>query len=162
MANNLANAVRFRQRQVLTAIKKEPNDWTVNEKEIMDEIAHALPVMCQTGKNPKDYKMPTETNHFLNYSFLDCLLKVTKNPDYLANGLPKQSAQQIIKVCVQDMKGFYASMRSYKRIRLSLQTNQNFPAINERAGIVPCQSRIRTVRWSLEHLKNRGMLNCRI
>ena len=42
LANNLANAVRFRQRQVLTAVKKEPKDWTVNEKEIMDEIAHAV------------------------------------------------------------------------------------------------------------------------
>ena len=134
LANNLANAVRFRQRQVLTAVKKEPKDWTANEKEIMDEIAHALPVMCQTGKNPKDYKMPTETNHFLNYSFLDCLLKVTKNPDYLANGLPKQSAQQIIKVCVQDMKGFYASMRSYKKDPSKFTDKPELPGYKRKGG----------------------------
>ena len=95
LANNLANAVRFRQRRVSAASRKSRTIGLSMKKEIMDEIAHALPVMCQTGKNPKDYKMPTETKDFLNYSFLDCLLKVTKNPDYLANGLPKQSAQQI-------------------------------------------------------------------
>lgn len=80
LANNLANAVRFRQRQVLTAVKKEPKDWTANEKEIMDEIANALPAMCIVGKKEKHYKLPTETKRFLNYSFLEDLLKVTKKP----------------------------------------------------------------------------------
>lgn len=42
-ANNLANAVRCRQRQVMTAVSKNEADWTDNEREIMTEIRNALP-----------------------------------------------------------------------------------------------------------------------
>lgn len=134
LANNLANAVRFRQRQVLTAVKKEPKNWTANEKEIMDEIANALPLMRQTGKSPKDYGIPTESKHFLTYSFLDCLLKVTENPDYLAKGLPKQSAQQVIKTCVRDMKAFYASIRSYQKDPSKFTDKPELPGYKRKAG----------------------------
>ena len=43
LANNLSNAARFRQRQLMTAAKKEPADWTANEQEVMDELYAALP-----------------------------------------------------------------------------------------------------------------------
>lgn len=43
MANNLSNAARFRQRQLMTAAKKEPADWTANEQEVMDELYAAFP-----------------------------------------------------------------------------------------------------------------------
>ena len=42
MANNLSNAARFRQRQLMTAAKKEPADWTANEQEVMDELYAAF------------------------------------------------------------------------------------------------------------------------
>ena len=134
LANNLANAVRFRQRQVLTAVKKEPKDWTANEKEIMDEIANALPAMCIVGKKEKHYKLPTETKRFLNYSFLEDLLKVTKNQDYLAKGLPKQSAQQVIKTCVRDMKAFYASMHSYQKDPSKFTDKPELPGYKRKGG----------------------------
>ena len=72
LSNNLYNVVRFRQRQVLTAVKKEPAKRTENEKEVLDEISHtikylnALPPNPPTEKNPnpqkKTYHEPDE-NH---------------------------------------------------------------------------------------------------
>lgn len=38
LANNLSNAVRFRQRQLLTASRKEEGEWTGNEKEVIQEF----------------------------------------------------------------------------------------------------------------------------
>ena len=61
LSNNLYNAVRFRQRQVLTAVKKEPAKRTENEKELLDEISrtikylNALPPKPPTKKNPSSF-----------------------------------------------------------------------------------------------------------
>ena len=106
-ANNLSNAVRFRQRQVLTAVRKNPDDWTPNEREIMDEIRDALPRMG--GK----FRMPTEKACFLSYTFLEKLLCVTDNPDRRRETLPNHTAQETIRSCVRDMKSFFASVREY-------------------------------------------------
>ena len=108
LANNLHNVVRFRQRQVLTAVMKDSSEWTENESAIMDEITNAIPEMGSS------YKIPTAKKSFLSYSFLDKLLKITKNPDYYAEGMPRQSAQQTIKACVSDMENFYKAVSSYK------------------------------------------------
>ena len=108
-ANNMYNATLFRTRQVMTAVKKDPSQWSENEKEIMDEIRNTLPNM-----NPK-YKMPTADDFFLNYSFINELMLYSRNPDYIATGFPRQAAQQVIKEVVRTMKGFYASQREYKK-----------------------------------------------
>ena len=101
LSNNLYNAVRFRQRQVLTAVKKELAKRTENEKEVLDEISrtikylNALPPKPPTEKNPnpqkKTYHEPDENHFFLSYELLNHLLNYTQNPDYHAKGLPKQS-----------------------------------------------------------------------
>ena len=72
-ANNLVNAVRFRQRQAITAVSKNDADWTDNEREIMAEIKNALPTMG------KKYNMPTAGQLFLSYRFLDTLQKAADN-----------------------------------------------------------------------------------
>uniref|UniRef100_UPI003D7E5176 hypothetical protein n=1 Tax=Brotaphodocola sp. TaxID=3073577 RepID=UPI003D7E5176 len=80
LANHLSNAIRFRQRQVLTAVSKPATDWSANEQEVMQEILDAISQM----KRP--VPAPTKENHFLGYSFLDSVMKYTKNPDYYAKG----------------------------------------------------------------------------
>ena len=45
LTNNLSNAARFRQRQVLSAVSKEEADWTTNEREVMKEIRKTVPLM---------------------------------------------------------------------------------------------------------------------
>ena len=83
LANHLSNAIRFRQRQVLTAVSKPATNWSANEQEVMKEILDTISQM----KCP--VPVPTKENHFLGYSFLDSVMKYTKNPDYYAKGLPR-------------------------------------------------------------------------
>ena len=66
LSNNLSDAVRFRQRQVITAVSKNEADRTDNERGVMDEIRAAIPHM----KKPK--QMPSaKKKHFLSYTMLD-------------------------------------------------------------------------------------------
>lgn len=109
LSNNLRNAALFRTRQVLTFVETPFEKLTANEMEIYNEIAFALPAMGDK------YKMPEKGMQFLNYNFLDSLLKVTQNPDYMAQGLPKQTAKHVLKEVAKNTKGFYAGIRAYNK-----------------------------------------------
>ena len=108
LTNNLSNAARFRQRQVLSAVSKEKADWTANECEVMEEIRKTVPLIKKTS-------MPTKEKHFLGYVFLDAIMKYNSNPDYYAKGLPRQTAQHVLKTAVKDMKGFYKAIKEYHK-----------------------------------------------
>lgn len=108
-ANNLRNAALFRVRQVLTMTEKAETAYTSNEKEVFNEIKKALPLMGSR------YRMPEKGKSFLSYPFLNQLLKVTENPDYHNPDLPRQSAQQTLKILVQEMKSFYAVVKDYAK-----------------------------------------------
>ena len=45
LANHLSNAIRFRQRQVLTAVSKPATNWSANEQEVMKEILDTISQM---------------------------------------------------------------------------------------------------------------------
>lgn len=128
LSNNLSNAVRFCQRQVLTAVSKAETDWTDNEREVMEEIRAAI----QHMKKPKE--MPTAGKYFLSYSMLEDTLKHTHNLDYYADGLPRQSAQGIIKQAVKDMKGFYQAVREYKKRPESFTGKPELPGYKRKGG----------------------------
>lgn len=108
LTNNLSNTARFRQRQVLSAVSKEEADWTTNEREVMEEIRKTVPLI-------KKASMPTKGKHFLGYMFLEGILRVNHNPDFYAEGLPRQTAQHVLKVAVKDMKGFYKAIKEYNK-----------------------------------------------
>lgn len=126
-SGRLHNAVRFRQRQVLTAVQKAEADRTPNEREIMDEIANALPRMSHGF-------MPTKKKHVLPYVFLEELLKLTDNPDYRREGFPSQTAQQTIKACCREMKSFYGLLRTWKKDKSSLTGKPNLPGYVGKGG----------------------------
>ena len=144
LSNNLYNAVRFRQRQVLTAVKKEADKRTENEKEVLGEVSRTvrylneLPPKPPTEKNPnpqkKIYSLPDENHFFLSYEFLNHLLYYTQNPDYHAKGLPKQSAQYTIKQCVRDMKSFFAAVRKYKENPDIFTGQPRLPGYHKKGG----------------------------
>lgn len=54
LTNNLSNAARFRQRQVLSAVSKEEADWTANEREVMEEIRKTVPLIKRHPCRPKE------------------------------------------------------------------------------------------------------------
>ena len=96
-ANNLSNAVRFRQRQIFFARNKDITDISDNEKEILDEINTVLGIDMLTCKRS------------LTYTFLYNLLQ--KN--HLIFVGPKQSAEWVVKQTVQDMNDYYAALVEY-------------------------------------------------
>ena len=128
LCNNLRNAALYRTRQVLTMVEKPFDKLTANELEVYNEIAFALPKMGNR------YKMPVKGKQFLNYNFLDALLKVTKNPDYFAVGLPKHTAQQVLKEVVKNMKGFYVGIRKHKKDHAAFTGKVKLPRYGEKGG----------------------------
>lgn len=127
---NLENAVRFRQRQLLTVVKKAPADRSENENFILAEVMDAIPVMS------KHYQVPSENRYAYGYEFYNSLLKVTGNPDYHAEGLPRQSAQQSIKKCVRDLNSYFASMKAYKKDKSAFTGVPKIPGYHRKGGHV--------------------------
>lgn len=103
LANNLSNACRFRQRQLLTASGKSDSELTDNEKEVIEEFLSVL------GINDRK-KLPKNPG----YEKLDKVFKTTRNPDYLAEGLPRQSAQDVLKKTRRDMVSYYGLLKTWK------------------------------------------------
>lgn len=140
-ANNLKNATRFRQRQVLTAVEKGPSTLTPNEQEVMDEIARCLPLMNAAAPKKEGkvsrFLMPVKGKPFLSYPFLEYLFRVSANPDYFCKTLPRQAAQHVIKEAVKDMSNFYASLRAYYREPSKFEAKPQLPGYNKSGG---CQT----------------------
>lgn len=151
LANNLSNAARFRQRQVMTAVSKPEEAWTQNERDVMDEIAGTIREMA------KPAPMPEAGSHFLSYRLLDAVMKHTGNPDYYAEGLPRQTAQLILKKATKDMKAFYASCRAYKESPSSFTGKPKLPGYKRKGGHATadisnqdCVIRTRDGKWYAE------------
>ena len=129
LANNLSNAARFRQRQLMTAAKKYPADWTANEQEVMDELNAAFPEEFGEG--------PASRQGFLNvYGNLEKLMRRSENPDYFAEGFPRQCSQQVLRQAARDMKAFFES----------IPESRSYRDISGKAGTAPLPSQTRTVR----------------
>ena len=128
LANNLRNATLYRVRQVLTMVEKPFGKLTANELEVYNEIAFALPLMGEK------YKMPIKGKQFLSYAFLEALMRVTNNQDFMTIALPKQTAQQVLKEVVGDMKGFYAGIRARKKNPSAFTGKPKLPGYGEKGG----------------------------
>ena len=128
LANNLSNAIRFRQRQVLTSVSKPESDWSDNEREVMDELAFAIPLM------PKKVEMPTKGKSFLSYWTLEKLMRFTQNPDFFVEGLPKQTAQHVIKSSVSDMKAYFKALKEYKKNPAAFTGKPELPGYKRKGG----------------------------
>lgn len=99
-AKNLRNAALFRVRNHLSAQGK--STLTQNEQSVEDEIALAV----SSGS--------LAPGAVLNYYALEKLLRVTKNPDFFS-GLPKQTAQGVVKQVCREMKSFFAARHAWKK-----------------------------------------------
>lgn len=108
LANNLSNAALFLERQAMTAVGKPEEEWTDNERQAMDEIRDTLLLL---GSN---WELPKKGKSVLSYSCLDDVMKTCSNPDYYAEGLPRQSAQHVLKQTATDMFSFYVACAAFK------------------------------------------------
>ena len=70
-ANNLYNAGLFRIRQCMTSRRKESDDLSDNEREVLSEIDQMNKVLMLNNKKPRDIP----NSGCLLYTFLDDLMK---------------------------------------------------------------------------------------
>lgn len=103
LANNLLNACRFRQRQLFTSVRKNSAELTENELEVINEFLSAMDL-----KDRPDLPLSP------GWTTIEKVMKFHKNPDYYAEGLPRQSAQQILRKACQDMSNYFSARRKWK------------------------------------------------
>lgn len=103
-AKLLKNACLFRMRNLEFSVKKGFQNLNMHQLEVLNELNIHRP------KNKSEISMKS---HTVNYCWLDKVFKDSGNPDY-NNGLPKHSAQRIIKGVVNSFRAYHAALRSYK------------------------------------------------
>lgn len=97
----LYNAALFRVRNIFTGYDKEHR--TENEVEVFQEVA----LLQRSHPN-------MHVRRVISYTHLEKMMRVTENPDFFS-GLPRQTAQQMVKQSVTDFKNWLASLREYKK-----------------------------------------------
>lgn len=106
----LYNTTLCRLKQVMTAMRHDPEEWTNREQAIMQEITDALPDMNEQygfdGSIRPRFTMPTPEDWLLKYNFMYALFRVTKNPDFCTKALPSQVAQNVIYAACKNMKRY--------------------------------------------------------
>ena len=132
LTNNLSNAVLFRERQMITSAKKDVKEWTDNEKEIRDEVETTIQYLGNTRRIPK--------SGVLSYNFMEKLLRATHNPDFFAEGLPKQTAQWIVMQVCTDISSFYKAMKQYAATPEVFTGKPELPGYKRKGGA--CSFRI--------------------
>ena len=97
----LYNAALFRVRNIFTGYDKEHR--TENEVEVFQEVA----LLQLSYPN-------MHVRRVISYTHLEKMMRVTENADFFS-GLPRQTAQQMVKQSVTDFKNWLASLREYKK-----------------------------------------------
>lgn len=97
----LYNAALFRVRNIFIGYDKEHR--TENEVEVFQEVA----LLQRSYPN-------MHVRRVISYTHLEKMMRVTENADFFS-GLPRQTAQQMVKQSVTDFKNWLASLREYKK-----------------------------------------------
>ena len=126
LSNNLYNAALFRQRQLLTAQGKASEDLTENEREVIKEVQDTLAFLGRDSS-----ALPKR----MSYTFLEKLMRVTSNPDFFAAGLPRQTAQHILRVSVQAMDSFFAAIKAWKKAPSAFTGRPELPGYRRKGGL---------------------------
>lgn len=130
-ANNLYNAALFRERQSMTSRNKSIDQLTDNELEVLNEIEVMNRILGEYNKPVRNIS----PSGYLSYAFLDDLMKYNNNPDYKCSGLPRQTAQHILKQVCQDIKSFFEAMKAYKQTPWLFAGKPELPHYKRKQGI---------------------------
>lgn len=126
-ANDLYNAALFRERQLMSSSRKEVEDYSENEREIRNEFEQAVPQMRRVRAIPK--------SGFVSYAFLEEEMRVTRNPDYYAEGLPVQTAQSVIRHVCNNLRSFFEAQRAYTRDPSKFTARPQLPGYKHKGGL---------------------------
>lgn len=153
-AKNLYNVGNFYLRQCLTGLKKDAEDLTPNEREIIELINSTIPRLNQLKidyqkkrldkellkpkeeqkeiKEAKEYALLDKNNSFLSYELLEGILKLTNQHDYIA--LPGQVNQQVLRLLMRDYKGFFEAIKGYQSNPSSYTGRPKIPKYAKKNG----------------------------
>lgn len=129
LTNALYNAACFRQKQVITAVKKCQGELTQDERFVLEEIRSVIALL-----DSEKYRMVDATHYILSYQFLEKIFSLTQNPDYFAKGLPRQTAQQVIRQCVDDFSSFFKNLKAYRQDPSKFRGIPQPPGYHEKDG----------------------------
>ena len=128
------NTANFLIRNVMTAVSKDSDKWTDNEREVMERVetarcaynafrkTHAL---SKGKKVPEPMEAPCKGRWMLSYGFLDFLLKTEKNEAYYS--CTSQVNQQAIRKVIRAWKSYFALLKKYKDDPASLKERPHIP-----------------------------------
>ena len=126
LANNLYNAALFRERQLITVSKKELSEAHEHELEVLEELDFA--------ENIRKDRWHISPCGMISYKDLVFLMNATQNPDYFAIGLPRQTAEAVLKQVVHDLKSYYAALREYRKKPDKFTGKPRMPHYSRRQG----------------------------
>jgi putative transposase len=158
LASNLHNATLFVLRQHFTSHGKD--HLSANQTEVEENLKLV------------EEQVKHHAGRVVGYEMLDKYMRITKNPDYFADGLSKQAAQGILKHTVNDFKNWLKALKAYqinpaaftgrpkmphycKSKRSSIYfTNQDVSITVDGAKLPLCKSKVQVYRRKNARLKS--------
>ncbi len=123
-ACNLYNAALFRERQMMTSSNKDDSELKDLQREVIKEVEYALPLMHQKRKVPP--------SGVLNYYFLNDVMRLNQNPDYMV--LPAHVRENVLKLVVHDISSCFDALKSYKKDSSSFTGRPQLPRYKHKKG----------------------------
>lgn len=102
-----------------------------NEMEVMTELVKVFPDRFPEGIYTN---LQRNANLLCSYNRLEDLMRGTENPDYFAEGFPRQCSQHILKQAATDMGSFFASVRAYNKKSEVFTGRPQLPGYKKKGG----------------------------
>ncbi len=124
-ACNLYNAALFRERQIMTSRNKETSELKNHQIEVIQEVEYALPLMHKKRTIP--------SSGVLNYGFLNDVMRLNLNPDYMI--LPAHTRENVLKHVVHDISAYFDALKAYKKNTSSFTGKPQLPHYKHKHGV---------------------------
>ena len=121
LANNLSNAVRFRQRQIYTAVRKDPEKLSDHEHGVLKEFSD------------NGYAFDRE-QYIPTTKVMEDVMEKTHNPDYFAKGLSAQARHHVIDNTCQDMWNYVKEKKDYYLHPEKYNGEPKYPGYKRKGG----------------------------
>ena len=114
-SKNMYNVANYHIRNVMTGLKKSPEERTANENEVLKTVFNSFVALnsIRVSKGKKPFKLPTPEMWFLGANILDSIFRETNNEDYRSG--PIHTMQNSIKDCCEAWNAYFAALQTYQK-----------------------------------------------
>ena len=137
-ANNLYNSALYLERQVFTSVGKDATELKEHQREVLEKIKLNLDKMNETVTSPKEepkYQMPSSEKPLLNYEFLRAYMQVTNNPDYISEGLLRNTANNVLREVATACFDYLKAIKAYSKNPGSFTSKPKLPDYLPKQGL---------------------------